>query len=72
MEYEKTLKTINIAPTWAATADMLISILESGTTAESLAYAKLEIRRMGQIIDRLQERYERIVEVAEESVDAGH
>ena len=50
MEYEE------LTPTWAATADMLISILESGTTAESLTYAKSEIRRMGQIIDHLQER----------------
>ena len=47
MEYE------DVTPTWAATADMLISILESGTTAESLTYAKSEIRRMGQIIDHL-------------------
>mgnify|MGYP003680362518 CR=1 FL=1 len=60
MEEKKVLKTIELTPTWEATANMLISILESGTTAEGQAYAKSEIRRMGQIIDHLEERAQQL------------
>ena len=50
MEYDE------LTPTWAATADMLISILENDMEEKNQAYAKSEIRRMGQIIDHLEKR----------------
>ena len=58
MEEKKDLETIELSPTWTATADMLISIFESGTNVESIGFAKAEIRRMGRIIDEAIEERE--------------
>lgn len=44
-------RTIDMTPTWAETAVMLVRILENGS-AESKAFARSEILRMGQIIDQ--------------------
>jgi hypothetical protein len=44
-------ETIDCTPSWEATATMLALILESG---DDKTWARSEIIRMGQIIDRLQ------------------
>lgn len=44
-------ETIDCTPNWEATAQMLALILESGGDK---TWARSEIIRMGQIIDRLQ------------------
>ena len=44
-------ETIHCTPNWEATAKMLVLILESGGDK---SWARSEIVRMGQIIDRLQ------------------
>ena len=48
--------TIDITPSWEATARMLIAILEGSSTTESVEFAKSEIIRMGKIIDQQQEK----------------
>jgi hypothetical protein len=42
--------TIDVTPTWEATAKMLIVIMDQGTE-EGKVFAREEITRMGQIID---------------------
>ena len=44
-------ETINIAPSWAATARMLTAILEGGPELANKKWAREEIVRMGKIID---------------------
>mgnify|MGYP003631974730 CR=1 FL=1 len=42
------LKTIDMTPSWEATASILIAIMENGNDT---SFAKDEITRMGKIID---------------------
>lgn len=49
-----TPRKIDMTPSWAATAQMLLTILELNPSPEAQAFAKSEILRMGKIIDRLQ------------------
>ena len=46
-------ETIDCTPNWEATATMLALILESG---DDKTWARSEIIRMGQIIDRLKSK----------------
>jgi len=45
-------KTVNIEPSWAAVANMVILGLESGT-GEGKVMARQQIREMGQLLDQL-------------------
>jgi hypothetical protein len=45
-------KTANIAPSWAAVANMVILGLESGT-GEGKIMAREQVREMGRILDQL-------------------
>jgi hypothetical protein len=46
-------ETLNCAPSWEATALMLVTILQDSKDFEGRKYAKDEIIRMGKIIDQL-------------------
>jgi len=48
------MRQLTLTPTWAETAKMLVTILESSTNPESIAFARNEIVRMGRIIDDFQ------------------
>ena len=48
------METINISLNWKQSARMLIVLLENGNV-EGKAYAKAEIMRMADIIDRIPE-----------------
>ena len=48
-------KTIDITPTWSATMDILILMLESGDD-ESKALAKQELRDLGKQLDELKQQ----------------
>lgn len=47
------MKTIDVTPTWAETARMLIAIIENSEDPSAVNYARSEIIRMGEIIDHL-------------------
>ena len=47
-------KTIDITPTWSATMDILIRMLESGDDG-SKALAKQELRDFGKQLDEMKE-----------------
>tara|TARA_R100001015_G_C4525459_1_gene93294 strand:+ start:472 stop:675 length:204 start_codon:yes stop_codon:yes gene_type:complete len=49
-------ETIDITPTWAATAEMLLLIIKDGTNFENKQWAESEVLRMGRIIDQLKQR----------------
>ncbi len=48
-------KTVDITPTWSATINILILMLESGDD-ESKALAKQELRDFGKQLDEMKER----------------
>jgi hypothetical protein len=45
--------TIDVTPSWAETANMLLTIIERSSNVSDINYAKSEILRMGKIIDEL-------------------
>lgn len=47
------IETIDMTPTWAATAEMLLRIIKDGTNLENKQWAESEVLRMGRIIDNL-------------------
>ena len=47
----KTIKTIKVNPTWAATADMLFTIAVRSSNFADRKWARYEIIRMGKILD---------------------
>lgn len=49
-----TPRKIDMTPSWAATAQILLTILELNPSPEAKAFARSEILRMGKIIDNLQ------------------
>ncbi len=55
-------ETINIAPNWAATAQMLILIINDSTNLGHKAWAESEVVRMGRIIDTLQAQQNELLE----------
>ncbi|SEN67316.1 hypothetical protein SAMN05216227_102027 [Pseudorhodobacter antarcticus] len=46
------MRTIDMTPTWTETANMLVAIMQNGDAAGKV-WAYSEVRRMGEIIDRL-------------------
>ena len=46
-------KSINLTPTWKATAHMLLLVIEKSSSNDDKAYARKELLRMGNIIDQL-------------------
>lgn len=53
-------ETIDITPTWAATAEMLLLIIKDSTNLEDKQWAESEVLRMGRIIDQLEQREAKI------------
>lgn len=51
------IETIDMTPTWAATAEMLLLIIKDGTNLENKQWAESEVLRMGRIIDQLKTSY---------------
>jgi hypothetical protein len=50
-------KTINITPTWEATAKHLVRIIKQSTNQEDKTWAEGEVVRMGSIIDGAAEEH---------------
>jgi len=46
------MKTIDLTPTWAETANIIAAVMENGT-AEGVRNARAELQRMGQLLDQL-------------------
>ena len=46
-------KSINLTPTWKATAQMLLIVIENSSNNDDKAFARKELLRMGNIIDQL-------------------
>ena len=55
-------KTINITPTWEATAKHLVRIIKQSTNQEDKTWAEGEVVRMGSIIDRQQKNTKELLE----------
>lgn len=53
-------ETIDITPTWAATAEMLLLIIKDSTNLEDKQWAESEVLRMGRILDQLKQREAKI------------
>tara|TARA_R100000951_G_scaffold105360_1_gene99108 strand:+ start:434 stop:598 length:165 start_codon:yes stop_codon:yes gene_type:complete len=47
---------IDITPSWSATAQALLAILEGASDPTNKTFARDEILRMGKIIDQLQSK----------------
>ena len=54
------IETIDMTPTWAATAEMLLRIIKDGTNLDNKQWAESEVLRMGRIIDQLKQREAKI------------